>query len=415
MWTAQDRNTYRGRRDSGIPAASLAALEPVRIFLDLSFASSMDDKEVRSLALQVSNTYGFVRRCAVPAKLTLTSCDFDSLAEGDACQGSRILRALHRANAATWSSEFVAIEPRDLATSLRAASVPTAATHDGIVAGGVEQGALPVKADCEGEGDESKQREARQRENNEAGCWASAQADPVDVVYLSPDAEDVLGEVSMSTAYVFGGIVDRVPTHNLSTHRAAGLGVRTARLPLKETGCLPAARSPILNIDTAVRLVLAALVGSRRPSFAAAIGATAETREAHWARLWRDVVLQTLPRRLLQPHRQFDERSKVPATRDELDRLSLPELRQLNLKGRLLQAYPRAGATFERREGDDATAAHARWTTVVVHGDGRQLGAGSGGSGRVSDSLAAWEALRTLASEAVAEAEATRALASAGT
>ena len=55
-------------------------------------------------------------------------------------------------------------------------------------------------------------------------------------VYMSPDGEEVLnGEVESGVVYVFAGLIDvNPPTPNISRARAEALGVRTARLPVRE-------------------------------------------------------------------------------------------------------------------------------------------------------------------------------------
>ena len=56
------------------------------------------------------------------------------------------------------------------------------------------------------------------------------------VVYLSPDAEEVIDDVRSDTLYVIGGLVDRTRLKNMSLARASSLGVRSARLPIKSFG-----------------------------------------------------------------------------------------------------------------------------------------------------------------------------------
>ena len=51
------------------------------------------------------------------------------------------------------------------------------------------------------------------------------------LVYLSPEAPDVLTELKPSEVYVIGGLVDRHKIHGASLRRASALGIRSARLP----------------------------------------------------------------------------------------------------------------------------------------------------------------------------------------
>ena len=59
--------------------------------------------------------------------------------------------------------------------------------------------------------------------------------DPAELVYLSPDAPDVLDVLRPSDVYVIGGLVDRTKRGAATCRRrAAALGLRCARLPLPE-------------------------------------------------------------------------------------------------------------------------------------------------------------------------------------
>ncbi|KAF1335488.1 tRNA methyltransferase, partial [Globisporangium splendens] len=88
---------------------------------------------------------------------------------------------------------------------------------------------------------------------------------PQEVIYLSPDADDVLEAVDPAHVYVIGGIVDRtvrkeytnaqtdwicMTTQGQSVEKAGRFAYRAARLPLQEH--LPSLRSPVLNIDSVV-------------------------------------------------------------------------------------------------------------------------------------------------------------------
>ena len=56
------------------------------------------------------------------------------------------------------------------------------------------------------------------------------------LVYLTPDAEEELGELEHACVYVVGGIVDRTPAKGLSVRRAAALAIETRRLPVTTAG-----------------------------------------------------------------------------------------------------------------------------------------------------------------------------------
>jgi tRNA (guanine9-N1)-methyltransferase len=55
------------------------------------------------------------------------------------------------------------------------------------------------------------------------------------IVYLSPDATEVLDDVVADTVYVVGGIVDRNRLKNATVDEAETLGLKAARLPIFET------------------------------------------------------------------------------------------------------------------------------------------------------------------------------------
>jgi tRNA (guanine9-N1)-methyltransferase len=55
------------------------------------------------------------------------------------------------------------------------------------------------------------------------------------VVYLSPDATELLDDVHADTVYVVGGIVDHNRLKNTTVAEAKELGLRSARLPIFET------------------------------------------------------------------------------------------------------------------------------------------------------------------------------------
>jgi tRNA (guanine9-N1)-methyltransferase len=69
------------------------------------------------------------------------------------------------------------------------------------------------------------------------------------IVYLSPDSENVLTDISSDKVYVIGGIVDRSVRKSETFNKAKRLEVQTARLPLQE---ILHPRTHILNIDSVV-------------------------------------------------------------------------------------------------------------------------------------------------------------------
>mmetsp|Transcript_42351 Transcript_42351/g.100508 ORF Transcript_42351/g.100508 Transcript_42351/m.100508 type:complete len:308 (-) Transcript_42351:167-1090(-) len=80
---------------------------------------------------------------------------------------------------------------------------------------------------------------------------------PEKVVVLSPDADEVLGDLRDGDVYCIGGIVDRTTKKNATKQWAEANGLRSARLPIDE--CLPLeagtrrhAKRNVLNINDVV-------------------------------------------------------------------------------------------------------------------------------------------------------------------
>jgi len=103
-----------------------------------------------------------------------------------------------------------------------------------------------------------------------------------DLVYLSPDAPDVLSELMPSAVYVIGGLVDRHKVRGASRERAAALGIRCARLPLAEH--LPADMRgksnalDALNVNAVFRLLVE---WSRSRDWTAAIATALDGAQRH--------------------------------------------------------------------------------------------------------------------------------------
>ena len=98
--------------------------------------------------------------------------------------------------------------------------------------------------------------------------------DARDVVYLSPDAPEVLDEVTSDRVYVIGGIVDLctrgIPT---SLARATSSNLQVRRLPVREVR--PEQTHTVLNIDAVVKILCA----------------------RHRGETWEEVFDRELPRR----------------------------------------------------------------------------------------------------------------------
>ncbi len=74
------------------------------------------------------------------------------------------------------------------------------------------------------------------------------------VVYLSADAGEDLSEVDSESTYVIGGLVDRNRHKGVSFERASKLGVKIAKLPLKQFVDLKS--SPVLTVYHVFEILL---------------------------------------------------------------------------------------------------------------------------------------------------------------
>eukprot|EP00644_Phytophthora_capsici_P002157 jgi/Phyca11/115103/e_gw1.27.386.1 len=75
-----------------------------------------------------------------------------------------------------------------------------------------------------------------------------------ELVYLTPDSENVLEQLDPTCVYVVGGIVDRSVRKGETQTKAASRGIRTARLPLQEyfekSGTR--VRTHVMNVDSVI-------------------------------------------------------------------------------------------------------------------------------------------------------------------
>jgi tRNA (guanine9-N1)-methyltransferase len=73
------------------------------------------------------------------------------------------------------------------------------------------------------------------------------------LIYLSPDSNDILTEVNSNTIYIIGGFVDKPVSKWRSLNKASNLNIKTARLPLDEY--LKDLANPVLNVNTVVEIL----------------------------------------------------------------------------------------------------------------------------------------------------------------
>jgi len=266
--TSRQRKMYASRRFEAV-----RALPPIRLVLDLGFAATLNAREQRSLAMQSVLLYSAVRKCRVPAQLTLSSFG----ERGDA-QCDTFYKTLLKDNPASWDQTFVTLEASSIADIAAAQSTTGESSN---------------------------------------------------FVYMSPDAKDVLRRVNADTTYVFGGIVDRTHAKHLTSEKASALGMRSARLPLREYANFPKNRPCVLNIDAAAKILLGAhaiMQRRRLEDIAAGKAANSNASEEEWASVWKTVIESVLPRKLFVVASAINAHSTLPSSEKELLSLSKSQL-----------------------------------------------------------------------------------------
>ena len=83
-----------------------------------------------------------------------------------------------------------------------------------------------------------------------------------DLVFLSPDASEVLTELDPAKVYVVGGLVDSSVKKQQSLSKAVALGARVVRLPLAESGALVAYGRIPLTLTAVLELLLEVHAGA---------------------------------------------------------------------------------------------------------------------------------------------------------
>jgi tRNA (guanine9-N1)-methyltransferase len=73
------------------------------------------------------------------------------------------------------------------------------------------------------------------------------------LIYLTPDSENVLKEVTKDTMYIIGGLVDKPVSRNQSLYRARLYSIETARLPLDDF--IKDGNQSVLNVNTVIELL----------------------------------------------------------------------------------------------------------------------------------------------------------------
>ena len=195
-----------------------SAKPPLRIAIDTGYDQD-SQRAVRSVAKQLAECIGVKRRAlkVEPSAVDTepTPVDVDLTFAG--WRGVVAAHAADHFNADRWSE--VRKDPRDV--------------EDIFMRGG--------------DGGDDNGEDGVDGKDPEGGA-------PAKVVYLSPDAEEVLEDVEPGVVYVIGGIVDLAARGVAwSLPKANALGACARRLPVREH--LPLVTNQILNIDTAMKVL----------------------------------------------------------------------------------------------------------------------------------------------------------------
>lgn len=100
-----------------------------------------------------------------------------------------------------------------------------------------------------------------------------------EMIYLSPDSNDILETVNKDTFYIVGGFVDKPVSKYRSLEKALGLNIKTARLPLSEH--VENLSNPVLNVNTVIEI----------------LGNFIKTND------WKESIDQALPKRMMDPEK----------------------------------------------------------------------------------------------------------------
>ena len=231
----------KSRREKEPPESIASKKPPLKVAVDTSYEQD-SDRAIRSVAKQLSECIGVKRRARKEQAVEL-----DLIFAG--WRGAVAAHAIEHFNAARWTE--CAMDDRDVLDVFEAYKATSGEARE-----------TGHKTETE---TETEKLQAREPQPETPPTTAPTR----NLVYLSPDAKDLLETVDADTMYVIGGIVDlRARGTAWSLPKANALGIKTARLPIREN--LPRATNQILNIDTVLKLLLEKYAGKDWPAALAA-------------------------------------------------------------------------------------------------------------------------------------------------
>jgi tRNA (guanine9-N1)-methyltransferase len=195
---------------------------PLTILLDCSFDSYMNERELISLASQITRCYSDNGKSRFRAHLAIASFEgrlrerFETVLTGHkAWKGVKFFPA--KADATNGEGEG-----RDFVSVANKAGEWMG--EEGNVFRGAFEGLLKVEGKGEGEGDGGNGKGKTREEFQSEG----------EIIYLSSESEYTLTELKPYSTYIIGGLVDKNREKGLCHRRATERGIKTARLPIGE-------------------------------------------------------------------------------------------------------------------------------------------------------------------------------------
>ncbi|KAI8251723.1 tRNA (guanine(9)-N1)-methyltransferase [Colletotrichum sp. SAR11_239] len=197
------------RKTPKVPAVQT----PVTLILDCDFESYMLDKELVSLASQITRCYSDNRQARYRVHLYVSSYGGKLKERFDTTLGGQ-----HNG----WKGVKL----------VESNFVEAAKDADELMAG--QKGGEVIEV-LKGEG---KEKPAVVRDVYDNAPTPDHEPEPVDelknIVYLSADSPNTIDRLEPGVSYVIGGLVDRNREKGLCHRRARELGIKTAKLPIGE-------------------------------------------------------------------------------------------------------------------------------------------------------------------------------------
>ena len=203
---------------------AMSSKPPLMVAVDTSYDQD-SQRAIRSVAKQLAECIGVTRRASSAAAVAAGD-DVGEAVDVDltfaSWRGTVAEHALEHFNAERWTG--VSRDPRDVEEIFPPLDPATAKTAEAE-----SDAAATVTLETDEAGADTR--------DEKAAAAAAAPPPYREVVYLSPDADEILEDVDSETVYIIGGIVDLAARGVAwSLPRAKKSGIRAARFPIREAG-----------------------------------------------------------------------------------------------------------------------------------------------------------------------------------